>query len=237
MSAANPQDAPSAPGVPTGPAPALAIVIPFYNEGRPAIASLREIDRVLRAAAIPARYVLVDDGSRDDTWEALNAAAVELPAARLIRLSRNFGKEAALCAGLEAVDAPACVVMDADLQHPPAVIPEMYRLWRTGEWDVVEGVKAARQRERGWNRLGARAFYALLKRFSGIDLDNASDFKLLDAKVVAAWRRCPEKVTFFRGLSAWLGFRRRAVTFEVAPRAAGASHWSPFALMRLAITG
>ncbi|MBP5232000.1 MAG: glycosyltransferase [Planctomycetes bacterium] len=79
MSAANPQDAPSAPGVPTGPAPALAIVIPFYNEGRPAIASLREIDRVLRAAAIPARYVLVDDGSRDDTWEALNAAAAALP--------------------------------------------------------------------------------------------------------------------------------------------------------------
>lgn len=217
--------------------PEISLIIPMYNEGTALIANLREINRIMGENAITAQYILIDDGSTDDTWDAMNTAADFLPAAYLIRFSRNFGKEAALCAGLDAVDTPACVIMDADLQHPPAVIPEMYRRWKSGDCDVVEGVKNARQKEHWWNRLGANLFYGMLKKSSGIDLNNASDFKLLDAKVVAAWKACPEKRTFFRGLSAWVGYRRATVNFDVAERTAGTTHWSPWALFRLAVTG
>ena len=216
----------------------LSVVIPVFNESEQIGATLAAVREALRACDdVNAAFVLVDDGSSDRTWDAISGLAANAADVRGIRLSRNFGKEAALCAGLDAArasDADACLVMDADLQHPPECIPRMVALWREG-CDVVEGVKASRGRERllyGWL---ARAFYGVIGKLSGFDFDDVSDFKLLDMKVVRAWGKMGESRTFFRGMTAWLGYRRAAVPFDVAERKTGRSGWSAFQLLRLAM--
>ncbi len=214
----------------------ISVVIPFFNEEKQIPITVDALVPVLTSLGCDFEAVLVDDGSSDGTWAALRAACTADARLRAIRFSRNFGKEAALCAALDAADGDAVVVMDGDLQHPPAVIPEMVRLWRDEGYEVVEGVKSSRGRESLGSRLNAALFYSLFKRLSGFDLENASDFKLLDRRVVEEWRRLGERDTFFRGLSAWLGFRRAKVPFEVADRKAGKSKWSPFKLIRLSIT-
>jgi glycosyltransferase involved in cell wall biosynthesis len=145
-----------------------------------------------------------------------------------LRLSRNFGKEAALCAGLEHASGRAVITMDGDLQHPPHAIPEMIRRWRSGEAVIVDGVKLEKSRPR------SLAFYAVFRALSGVDLDHASDFKLLDRQAVEAWRAMGDRNLFYRGMAHWLGFRRVQVKFEVYERAAGRSRWSVLRLMRLA---
>jgi glycosyltransferase involved in cell wall biosynthesis len=154
-----------------------------------------------------------------------------------VRLSRRFGKELALTAGLERARGEGVLVMDADLQHPPALIPEMVRAWREERYDVVEAVKTRRGAEPVLARLGARLFYPLFRRLTGFDLEGASDFKLLDRRVLEAWSGMGERNVFFRGMSAWLGFRRKTVPFEVAPRAGGRSGWTPWRLLRLGVNG
>ncbi len=153
----------------------------------------------------------------------------------MIRLSRNFGKEAALCAGLENAGGDAVLVMDSDLQHPPELIPEMVRLWRDEGYDVVEGVKQDRGRESILAKLAALMFYRTFRRTTGIDIGAASDFKLMDRSAVEAWKKLPEKNTFFRGLSAWVGYKRYSLPFKVAPRAGGQTKWSVRSLSRLAV--
>lgn len=214
----------------------ISVVIPFFNEEKQIPLTVDALVPVLASLGCDFEAVLVDDGSSDGTWPALRTACAADARLRAIRFSRNFGKEAALCAALDAAEGDAVVVMDGDLQHPPAVIPEMVRLWRDEGYEVVEGVKSSRGRESLGSRLNAAVFYSLFKRLSGFDLENASDFKLLDRRVVAEWRRLGERDTFFRGLSAWLGFRRAKVPFEVADRKAGTSKWSPFKLIRLSVT-
>jgi dolichol-phosphate mannosyltransferase len=150
-------------------------------------------------------------------------------------LTRNFGKEAAISAGLAASHGRACLVIDADLQHPPDLIPQMVRLWREEGWEVVEGIKSSRGRERQVNRWGAWVFYTLLSRLSGYHFLGASDFKLLDRKVVAAWQQMQERNTFFRGMIRWMGFRRIEVPFDVPERLDSMSRWSFFGLVRLAM--
>jgi len=213
----------------------ISVLIPFYNEEKQIPITLAGLRPILDALGCDYEAVLVDDGSTDGTWAALRSASAEDARIRSLRFSRNFGKEAALCAALEAADGDACIVMDGDLQHPPEVIPEMVRLWREEGFEVVEGVKTSRGHESLASRLNAALFYGLFRRLSGFDLENASDFKLLDRRVVAEWRRLGEHDTFFRGLSAWLGFRRCKVPFEVAERKAGRSKWSPFKLVRLSL--
>ncbi len=217
--------------------PALSVVIPLFREGGHLRDVLRTIGAALDALDAPYELVLVDDGSDDETWTVVEETCAARNDTRGIRLSRNFGKEAALCAGLEAARGQAVLVMDGDLQHPPALIAEMWKLWKAGGVDVVEAVKVDRGREPLINRLGSRLFYGFLSRFSGYDLDNSTDFKLMDRRVVDAWLRLGERNLFFRGMNAWLGFVRVQVPFEVAKRAAGASHWSLLRLVRLAITG
>ena len=160
-----------------------------------------------------------------------------MPELRALRLSRNFGKEAAICAGLSYSRGQACIVIDSDLQHPPEVIPEMVRLWKDEHWEIVEGVKKTRGAEPFVNRLGARFFYRTLSGLSGYDLYGSSDFKLLDRKVIDAWLDMRERNTFFRGMVRWLGFRRRQVTFSVSKRRLTPSRWSFFGLLRLAVIG
>lgn len=218
-------------------APVLSVVLPCLNEGSHLATSLDTLAGVLHGTGLSHEIVVVDDGSTDDTWEVLRAEAARRPALRAIRLSRRFGKELALTAGLERARGDAVLVMDADLQHPPELVPAMVRAWREEGFDVVEAKKSTRGREPWHARLGARLFYPLFRRLTGFDLAGASDFKLIDRKVLDAWARMGERNVFFRGMSAWLGFRRKELPFEVAPRAGGTSGWSPVRLLRLAVNG
>ena len=213
----------------------LSVILPIYNEGANIFANLGVIRDILVKASIPYEMVLVDDGSSDNTWQELERASAIHGHIRAFHFSRNFGKEAALMAGLDMARGDACVVLDADLQHPPQLIPEMVRLWREDGWQVVEAVKASRGRESVFHKLSAGLFYRTMDRMTGIPMQNASDFKLLDRAVYEAVRTLPERYTFFRGLSAWVGFRRIAISFEVAERAGGVSKWSLRALIRLAV--
>jgi len=179
--------------------------------------------------------IVIDDGSTDDTWQVLEKLAEQLPELKAVQFSRNFGKEAAICAGMAYSTGKACIVIDSDLQHPPEVIPEMVRLWRDERWDIVEGIKRTRGTEPLINKIGARFFYRTLSRLSGYDLYGSSDFKLLDRKVIDAWLDMRERNTFFRGMITWLGYRRKQISFSVPRRRLTQSRWSFFGLFKLAI--
>jgi dolichol-phosphate mannosyltransferase len=217
----------------------LSLLIPFYNEEEQIPLTVLTVIPILESTGLSFELIMVDDGSRDHTWTVIEDACRKDHRLIGLHLSRNFGKEAAICAALDAAAGDAVILMDGDLQHPPQHIPEMIRLWQAG-YDIVEGVKSSRGKESLSSRLNAAVFYGLFRRFAGYDLRNASDFKLLDRQVVEQWRRLGEHDTFFRGLSAWLGFRRTTFSFEVAERQTGGSKWSPIKLASLslnAITG
>lgn len=212
----------------------LSVIMPIYNETQIATGVERTIG-VLTEAKIPYEIILVDDGSTNNSWNEMTDLARKYDTVTAIALSRNFGKERALCAGLDAADGDCCICIDSDMQHPPEVIPEMYRLWKDEGYEVIEGVKNARIKENPVYRFCAKNFYRLLKKMSGIDLQNASDFRLLDRAALDAWKSMPEKETFFRGMSSWIGFRRTQVYFDVAERSIGTSKWSAKNLIRLAV--
>lgn len=215
--------------------PEISVVIPVYNEELHIADSVEKIILHVREVTKEYELILIDDGSTDRTWDRLTEIVQRVPHVRAIGLSRNFGKEMALCAGLEASTGRAVIVMDGDLQHPPALIPQMVQIWRTQGVEIVECVKRERGKEDLRNRVGAAAFYGLLKMLTGYHLQGASDFKLLDQKVVHAWAQMPEKTTFFRGMTAWLGFKKATVEFEVAPRINGETKWSIIKLTKLAL--
>ena len=215
--------------------PVLSVVIPAHNEVSHLDASLRVVFGHLEALGEKFEMIVVDDGSSDGTWAALQRLAAGDARVRAIRLSRRFGKEAAICAGLIEARGRATVVMDSDLQHPPLLIPEMFRLWKDEGFDLVEAVKVERGRESLASAVSARLFYRLFRRLSGIPLDGATDFKLLDRKVIDAWARLPERNVFFRGMCAWTGFRRCQVPLAVPERSGGRSQWSSIRLLGLAV--
>ncbi|MCI8553547.1 MAG: glycosyltransferase family 2 protein [Clostridiales bacterium] len=213
----------------------ITIVMPVYNEGDYIYQNVVSVDDFLTSEGIEHQFLLVDDGSRDHSYREMCRLADDRAGVSTIRLSRNFGKEAALCAALEHAGGDAVLVMDSDLQHPPSYIPEMVRLWREEGYDVVEGVKSDRGKESVGSKLAALLFYRTFRKTTGIDIGVASDFKLLDRSVVEAWKLLPEKNTFFRGLSAWVGYKRYALPFEVAPRAGGETKWTLKGLLKLAV--
>ena len=213
----------------------LSVVIPVYQEGSHIRNSIGVIEKILVDNQIPYEFILIDDGSKDHTWLELKQMAQTNEHITSLRLSRNFGKESALCAGLEYASGDMILVMDSDLQHPPAMIPEMVRCWREEGFDVIEGIKNSRGRENPVYRLCAKFFYYIIYKTADIDLGQASDFKLLDRKVVEAWKEMPERATFFRGMSAWLGFERKQISFDVEERVNGKSKWSMLRLIRLAV--
>lgn len=212
----------------------LSIVIPVYQEGSHIRNSIGTIETVLIEQKIDYEFILVDDGSGDNTWEQLKLLASSNDRVSILRLSRNFGKESALCAGLEYAEGDMVLVMDADLQHPPTLIPEMVKYWREEGYDIIEGIKNSRGKENPIYKLCAKTFYYLLYKTSDIHLGKASDFKLMDRKVIEAWKEMPERAVFFRGMSAWLGFERKQLGFDVADRVNGRSKWSLLRLIRLA---
>ncbi|HVS12826.1 MAG TPA: glycosyltransferase family 2 protein [Thermoanaerobaculia bacterium] len=220
-------------------APELSVVLPVHDEEAGIAECLERVGRVLDGLGLSSEIVVVDDGSADGTWEVLRrvATGAEQGGHEVvpIRLSRNFGKESAICAGLDACRGAAVVVMDADLQHPPELIPRMVELWRDQGYVLVEAVKERRGRE-GWiARLGSFGFYQLFGALTGARVEGASDFKLLARPVLDEWRRLGESETFFRGLVAWLGFERAEVPFAVPERRDGASRWSALQRARLAV--
>ena len=163
----------------------LSVIIPSFNENENIRRTAGTIAAVLRDAGIEYELLFVDDGSRDSTWAEICAAHEFDPCVRGLGFSRNFGKEGAIFAGLKNAAGDCAVVIDCDLQHPPELIPEMYSLWQGGA-EVVEAVKRSRGREGLFHKLFARSFYKMMKSSSGINLDGASDFKLLDRKVINA---------------------------------------------------
>lgn len=212
----------------------LSVVIPAYNEAGSISPAVRGIREVLLRADIPHELIFVDDGSADGTWAEIEQAAADCPAVRGVSFSRNFGKEAAIFAGLESAGGDCCAVMDCDLQHPPEKLAEMYALWLEG-WEIVNGVKADRGKESGLHRFAAGSFYRLMSRAVGLDMSRSSDFKLMDRRVVDALLGLSERRTFFRALTAWAGFKTTEVEFRVAGRAVGQTHWSTLSLIRYAV--
>lgn len=213
----------------------LSVVLPAYNEEESVPLAADVIGDLLTQAGIDHELIFVNDGSRDHTWRAIQEAAARRPQVRGIHFSRNFGKEAAIFAGLAQAKGDCCVVLDCDLQHPPEKILEMYRLWQQG-WQVVEGVKISRGKESPLHTLAAKTFYRFLSGATRIDMSHASDFKLLDRRAVDVLVAMREKNAFFRALSSWIGFDTAQVEFEVQPRAAGESKWSLRSLTRYAVT-
>ncbi len=212
----------------------LSVIIPAYNEKALISIAAERVLHVLDAAAIPCELVFVDDGSKDGTWDEIIIVSSNDKRVRGLRFSRNFGKEAALMAGLRFALGDCCVTIDCDLQHPPEKIVEMYRLWEQG-YEVIEGVKSDRGQENLAYRFAARVFYRIMSTSVGFDMRGRSDFKLLDRHVVNALLSLPEHETFYRALTAWVGFRSTTVSFEVAPREAGKTKWSVTKLIRYAI--
>lgn len=211
----------------------VSLVIPLYREAAHLADTLQLVTAQLNGLGRPWELILVDDGSPDETWHLIELHCAAHPSVRGLRLSRNFGKEAALAAGLEHAHGNPVVLMDGDLQHPPALLPQMLSAWEQGA-EVVEAVKVYRGRHPG--RARATLFYRLFAALTGQDLQGASDFKLMDRRVLQAWRSLGERNLFFRGMHAWLGFRRVQLPFQVPERAGGQSAWSVWSLLRLAIT-
>ena len=217
--------------------PLISVIVPLYNEGANLRTFLSDVKAALDKTGCPFELILVDDGSPDDTWKVISDEAATLPAMRAVRLSRNFGKELALCAGLERARGDAILLMDGDGQHPPALLPDMVRLWQTTGADIVEAVKIKRGPESLSGKFGALLFYVILNKLSGFDLKGASDFKLMNRKAINAWLEMQERNVFFRGMTAWLGFTTVRIPFEVVRRSAGKSSWSYLKRLRLAVTG
>ena len=214
----------------------ISVVAPVFNEGEGVDRFVRRLTAILDAEPERFELVLVDDGSRDDSWDRIVAQSLLDDRVRGVRLSRNFGKESAVLAGLESADGDAVIVIDADLQHPPAAIPAMLRLWREGV-HVVEAVKRNRTGQSIGNRLAAKVFNLTFTRLTTVDLVNATDFRLLSRDAVDALLRLPEHASFFRGTSSWIGFRRATLEVEIDHRAGGASRWTARSLFRLAVNG
>lgn len=214
----------------------VSIVMPVYREGEHIGAVLADVRDALTKADVAFEFVLIDDGSPDETWSVLSEQAEKFPMLRAARLSRNFGKESALCAGLEMARGEAVIVMDGDGQHPPMLLPEMIEVWRKGGVDIVEATKITRGKETFFSKLSAGMFYLIWNKLSGFELKGASDYKLLNRRAVNAYLQMEERNVFFRGMTAWLGFRRVQIPFEVAGRVGGQSGWSILRLLRLALT-
>ena len=220
----------------------LSIVVPMFNEG-PGLAQfhaqLTGVVRQLRQQrGLAAEVIYVDDGSRDDSLAVALALPAETLDVQVVSLSRNFGKEAALLAGLDHARFDAVLFMDGDGQHPPDLIPTLVGHWLDGGNDVIFTAKVNRSNESATRRFGARMFYWLLNwRAKARIPEDAGDFRLLSPRAAEALRRLPERNRFFKGLASWIGFKQFRVDYEPAARTHGTTHWSPYALIGLSIEG
>lgn len=218
----------------------VAVIIPVYNEVDAIYPHFVEIKRQLDADGIPCQFMLVDDGSKDNSWETLVRITEEFPSAHAVKFSRNFGKETALRAGIDAIEADIYITMDSDLQHPPRHIKPMIEKLQQEGLDIVNGKKSSRGKESLAYKMAAGSFYGILKGLSGIDMNGDSDFKVMRRDVILAIRKMQERNVFFRGLVDWVGFKSGDYFFDVEERKAGKTSFSIrklFGLAMSAITG
>lgn len=213
----------------------LSVIIPSYNEDKMICNISSVVSSLLSDENIPYEIIFINDGSKDNTWEEIGKACDKNPNIKGFNFSRNFGKEAAIFAGLTYAVGDCCAVIDCDLQHPPEVLVKMYQKWKEG-YEVVEGVKASRGKESFLHKFAAKSFYSIISSATKVDMSKASDFKLLDRKAVDILRSMPEKHIFFRALSSWVGFKTTSIEFDVQEREAGDSKWSTISLIKYAIT-
>ncbi|MCB1841561.1 MAG: glycosyltransferase family 2 protein [Halioglobus sp.] len=217
--------------------PLISVILPVFNEQATVPRLLQLLGESLARCGLRSEIIVIDDGSTDATWALLFAATPPPNAVlKLIRFTRNFGKEAAIMAGIEECTGNAAVVLDADLQHPPDMLQQMIALWRGGEVDVIDAVKTDDRNAPNMDRLTSAWFNGVFRRFTGYELRGASDYKLLDRKVIDALKAMRDYNLFFRGTTAWLGFRHRELGFPLGPRAAGGSKWNLLSRLQLAIT-
>jgi polyisoprenyl-phosphate glycosyltransferase len=216
--------------------PSLSCVVPAHNEAGNLPVLLQRLTSQLQQMSPRWEILIVDDGSRDQTLAAL-APWLAHPGVVCLQLSRNFGKEAALGAGLDHALGDVVFTLDADLQHPVELLPRMLQAWREGA-DMVYAVRRDRSDESTLKRIGTRMFYALMKMGSSIDIPpNAGDFRLMDRRVVQALASLPERTRFMKGLYAWVGFRSQAIDFDPPARVSGRSGFGLRALLSLAASG
>ncbi|MCD9027525.1 glycosyltransferase family 2 protein [Luteimonas sp. BDR2-5] len=227
-------------GAAAGACDRLTILVAAFDEAQslprlhPRIAAVMA---ALRADGIDARVLYVDDGSGDATWEVMRALAADDPRVALLRLSRNFGKEAALTAGLDMVETGAAMILDADGQDPPELIPQFVAHWRAG-YDDVHGTRLSRDGE-GWvKKSTAHLFYRLMQRLARTPVPaDTGDYRLLSPRALAALRQLRERQRFMKGLFGWIGFNRIAVPYQRESRIAGRSKFSLWRLWNFAIDG
>jgi dolichol-phosphate mannosyltransferase len=215
----------------------LSIVVPCHNEEESLnifYDTLEVLKNTMNSVAF--EYVFIDDGSKDNTWLKIAELGERNENVLGIKLSKNFGKEGAILAGLTKASGDAIVIIDSDLQHPPELIREMYRIWRSESVDIVEGVKERRGKESLLYKAFAYIFYSIIGKIGNTDIRDSSDFQLLDRKLVDVLINLPERQRFFRGLSSWMGYRRVQIPFAVAQREQGKSKWNFFKLFKYAIT-
>jgi polyisoprenyl-phosphate glycosyltransferase len=218
--------------------PFLSVILPAYNEARSIAMTIKSIRSELQKAACDYEIIVIDDGSRDDTYEESKSLAKLYHTIKVIKLSRNFGKEGALLVGLKAATGDAIVSMDADLQHPPATIHDLIAKWQEG-FKVVHAVKIDRDVDRFFNRIRATVFNRLIQYLGGINLRDSSDFMLIDRDAVdVIINDLPERERFFRGLAHWIGYKQATVGFKVHDRIDGSkSRFSLMSLVNLARIG
>lgn len=214
----------------------LSVILPVYNEEKNIERAYEAIRDVLQKETIAFELVFVDDGSKDKSFEMIQGLAKKVTDGKILGLSfsRNFGKEAAIFAGLSHATGDVCAVMDCDLQHPPEILVEMYRMWEQG-FEIIEGVKRSRGKESILYKGFAKLFYKLISKSTGIEMYRSSDFKMLDRKVVNEYIKLPERNVFFRALSSWLGYKSAVVEFDVQERVYGKTKWSIKSLVKYAI--
>jgi glycosyltransferase involved in cell wall biosynthesis len=238
MRKAQPKTRPSLPANAADRRPGLlSVVVPCYNESEGLRTLHAALTPVLEGLDIPYEIILVDDGSRDNTFDIARELGRDDPRVKALRFARNFGKEAGMAAGLRHASGDAVVLMDADLQHPPALIPDMLARWRDGI-DMVIAVRRTRETDSWLRRQVSRLFYRLFDAMSEVRIpQGAGDFRLFDRKVVDAIVALPERNRFMKGITSWVGFRQECLPFDVGERAAGTSSWNPLSLFRYAWDG
>jgi glycosyltransferase involved in cell wall biosynthesis len=215
----------------------FTVVIPAYNEAAVLQAFHQRLRAVLDTLGMTCQVLYVDDGSRDSTWAVIESLVAGDTVVDALRLSRNFGKEAAMTAGLDHCDADAVVVIDADLQDPPELIPQLVAAWREGH-DVVYAVRDARDGESHLKRFTSAAFYRTMERLSDTPIPrDTGDFRLLSRRAVLALRQLRERQRFMKGLFAWIGYPQAAVHYRREARASGRSKWNYWRLWNFAVDG